>query len=159
MMNHPEVERMKKYKQHRNANTYAHCRHVTLKSIRFIQRTGIRADMEAVVRGAMCKKLKLDYVSAARGAMLHDFYLYEATNADITPWRHGWTHPETALGNAEKIFSLSPKEKNIIYSHMWPIRITHIPKCREAVIVNVADKVCAVQEMLFWRRKAVKRGA
>ncbi len=143
MMNHPEVERMKKYKQHRNANTYAHCRHVTLKSIRFIQRTGIRADMEAVVRGAM----------------LHDFYLYEATNADITPWRHGWTHPETALGNAEKIFSLSPKEKNIIYSHMWPIRITHIPKCREAVIVNVADKVCAVQEMLFWRRKAVKRGA
>ncbi len=143
MMNHPEVERMKKYKQHRNANTYAHCRHVTLKSIRFIQRTGIRADMEAVVRGAM----------------LHDFYLYEATNADITPWRHGWTHPETALGNAEKIFSLSPKEKNIIYSHMWPIRITHIPRCREAVIVNVADKVCAVQEMLFWRRKAVKRGA
>ena len=137
MMKHPEVRRMKKYKQHRNADTYSHCRHVTLKSIWMIQRMGIRADMEAVIRGAM----------------LHDFYLYEATAPGISPWRHGWTHPETALGNAERIFYLSPKEKNIIYSHMWPIRITHIPKCREAVIVSLADKMCAVEEALLWSRR------
>ena len=137
MMEHPEVKRMKKYKQHRNTDTYSHCLHVTLKSIWIIQHTGIRADMNAVIRGAM----------------LHDYYLYDAMTAGITPWRHGWTHPETALTNAGRIFSLSQKEKNIIYSHMWPIHITHIPKCREAVIVNIADKVCAVEEVFLWRRK------
>lgn len=137
MVRHPEVKRMKEYRQHRNTDTYSHCLHVTLKSLWIIQHTGIRTDMEAVIRGAM----------------LHDFYLYDATAGEITPWRHGWDHPETALGNAERIFCLSQKEKNIIYSHMWPIHITHMPMCREAVIVNIADKICAMEELLLWSRK------
>lgn len=142
MAGHPEVKRMKEYRQHRNTDTYSHCRHVTLKSIWIIRRMGIRADMGAVIRGAM----------------LHDFYLYDAMSSGISPWRHGWTHPETALSNAERIFCLNPKEKNIIYSHMWPIHITHIPKCREAVIVNIADKVCAVEEIFLWSRKEAETG-
>lgn len=139
MVGHPEVKRMKKYRQHRNTDTYSHCYHVTLKSIWIIRRTGLSADIEAVIRGAM----------------LHDFYLYDATAAGTISWRHGWTHPEKALANAEKIFCLSTIEKNIIYSHMWPMNITHIPKFREAVIVNIADKMCAVEEIFLWgRRKA-----
>ena len=52
--------------------------------------------------------------------------------------------------------SMRDIQKNIIYSHMWPIHITHIPLCREAVIVNVADKLCAVEEIFFWSRKKMK---
>lgn len=140
MVKHPEVNRMKQYKQHRNTDTYSHCRHVALKSLWIIRRTGIRADTEAVIRGAM----------------LHDFYLYEATAEGVNSFRHGWTHPRTALDNAQKLFCLSRKEQNIIYSHMWPIGITHIPRCREAVIVNVADKICAVEEALLWNRRRTR---
>lgn len=39
---------------------------------------------------------------------------------------------------------------------MWPLHITHMPMCREALIVNVADKWCALEEMFFWSGKAHK---
>lgn len=35
----------------------------------------------------------------------------QGRSSGISPWRRGWTHPETALSNAERIFCLSPKEK------------------------------------------------
>ena len=98
-------------------------------------------------------RLNVDMEAVVKGAMLHDFYLYDATSAGSIHWRHGWTHPKTALANAEKVFCLSTKEKNIIYSHMWPINITHIPKCREAVIVNIADKMCTVEGIFLWGRR------
>lgn len=137
LMEHPKVQGMKEYRHHKHTNTYNHCRHVALKSLWIIRHARIKTDMEALIRGAM----------------LHDFYLYEATSADITGWKHGRTHPMTALGNAEKEFTLSRKEKNIIYSHMWPLCITHIPKCREAVIVCIADKWCAIEELFLWKKK------
>lgn len=60
------------------------------------------------------------------------------------------------MRNAEELFELNWKEKNIIRSHMWPLHITHMPMCREALIVNVADKWCALEEMFFWSGKAHK---
>lgn len=95
--------------------------------------------------------------SLIRGAMLHDFYLYDIKAEGLTAWQHGHRHPETALKNAERIFQLNRKEKNIIQSHMWPLHITHMPICREALIVNVADKWCALEEMFWWNRKMGKR--
>lgn len=136
LLEHPEVKEMMHSKQHRNTDTYFHCWHVTLKSVRLIRRMRIHADMEAVVRGAM----------------LHDFRLHEAKKENISSWQCVRLHPEMALSKAEKIFDLNWKEKNIIYSHMWPIRIAHIPMCKEAVIVNLADKLCAIEERFLWRR-------
>lgn len=140
LMEHPQIQRMKEYGQHRNTDTYCHCCHVTLKSIRIVRSMGITADMESLVRGAM----------------LHDFYLYDIKEKGLTAWQHGHRHPKTALRNAEELFELNWKEKNIIRSHMWPLHITHMPMCREALIVNVADKWCALEEMFFWSGKAHK---
>ena len=68
------------------------------------------------------------------GALLHDYFLYD--------W-HDYK-------NAEKDYTLSPRVKNIIVRHMFPL--TPIPPtCTEAWIVCIADKICAIEETLFNR--------
>ena len=58
---------------------------------------------------------------------------------------HGFRHPKTALGNAQRDYYLNWKEKNIIARHMFPL-IPVPPQCREAWIVCLADKWCALGE-------------
>ena len=36
---------------------------------------------------------------------------------------------------------------------MWPLTFRHIPPCREAVIVCLADKYCAIVESMFRRTR------
>ena len=94
----------------------------------------------------------MDGTSLAKGAMLHDFYLYQARgNKKIGTKEHWFGHPVTALKNAEKEFSLTELEKNIITSHMWPLTFLHVPRSREAVLVSLADKACAFGEMILKR--------
>ena len=61
---------------------------------------------------------------------------------------HGFTHPEAALCNASKICELTELEQDIILKHMWPLTLRKIPKYKESFVVNAADKVCALAEML-----------
>ena len=67
---------------------------------------------------------------------------------------HGVSHPGSACVNAKRYFQITKKEQNIIQSHMWPLTFRHVPTCREAVIVCLADKYCAVVESMFRRAKA-----
>ena len=83
-----------------------------------------------------------------RGAFLHDFYLYDWHNNGYPGRLHGLHHPAIALKNASMRYQLTPCECNIIESHMWPLTIRHIPKCRAAVIVCIADKFCSAYEVL-----------
>ena len=117
----------------------------------------------------ICSFLKLDAKAAARGALLHDFFLYDwHEEGSHIGFRgglrkmHGFSHPETALKNAEAIFSLSEKEKNIIVRHMWPLTITP-PKYLESLIVCLADKICAVAEASgiyrYMKMRGVAQGA
>ena len=62
---------------------------------------------------------------------------------------HGFSHPGSACVNARNYFQITQKEQNIIQSHMWPLTFRHMPTCREAVIVCLADKYCAVVESMF----------
>ena len=74
-----------------------------------------------------------DFRAAARAGLLHDLYLY---------------HPEFALRNAQALCpDLSDKESNAIVSHMFPLAV-HLPRCREALVVNMADKFCATVEVI-----------
>ena len=86
----------------------------------------------------ICKKLGFDYVSAARGGLLH-FFLnkYNTKNSR----KLLISHPSIALNNAKKHFVLSDKEKNIIKCHMFPVSISVFPKYRESVVVSLVDKV------------------
>lgn len=92
----------------------------------------------------ICKVLNLDYISAARGGLLHDFFLnkYNINNS------HNLlvNHPNIAYTNAKKHFKLSKKEINIIKAHMFPINIKIIPKYKESIIVCLIDKVAWLYE-------------
>ena len=98
----------------------------------------------------MCKFLNLDYVSAARGAMLHDLYLYtwhkERGLIMELLKKHPWIHPKMALQNATKNFDLNDIEKDIIIKNMWPVTI-RFPKYAESFIVGIADKFCCIMEV------------
>ena len=127
---------MKQYTQHKGNPTFWHCHNVAVSSFRLAQKLGWRIDEDAL----------------ARGAMLHDFHLYTRQSERINFLRHAFEHPRLALRNAEKLFALNGKEKNIITSHMWPLTVLAVPKSKEAVLVTLADKYCAFREMHGRRR-------
>lgn len=95
----------------------------------------------------ICKRLGLDYRSAARGGLLHDFFLYDWHITKLRNGLHGFTHPYTALKNANENFSLNKIEKDIIEKHMWPLTI-RLPKYKESFIVSFVDKYCSLMEII-----------
>jgi uncharacterized protein len=92
-------------------------------------------------------KLPVNEHSLIRGALLHDFVLYDWREQAGFRMRnlYAFTHPRTALQNAEEHFDLNDTERNIILRHMWPLTPMP-PGCLEAVVVCVADKICAAAE-------------
>ena len=82
-----------------------------------------------------------------RGALLHDYFLYDWHDGDKSHRLHGFFHAARARKNAERDFALSPISKDIIEKHMFPLNLA-LPRYRESVIVTVADKICAVREMV-----------
>ena len=102
----------------------------------------------------ICKKLDLDYVCAARGAMLHDFYYYDWRDKHVEGQKrfHAFRHPRIALNNAKDLFELNEVEQDIIIKHMWPLTIM-LPTYKESYIVTLVDKYCATYELF----KTIKR--
>ena len=91
--------------------------------------------------------IKVNRRALIRGALLHDYFLYDWHDKDHGHRPHGFTHPKTALKNAKQDFALSGIERNIILTHMFPM-VPLPPKCREAWIVCMVDKYCATRETL-----------
>ena len=58
--------------------------------------------------------------------------------------------PFFALERAEEDFDLTPIERNIIARHMFPL-VPIPPACREAWIVCLTDKACALGETIGGR--------
>ena len=88
--------------------------------------------------------LRMDYVSATRGALLHDYF----TNEDyqnIPRMERGKTHPVIALMNARDDHYLNSIEENIVVSHMFPLGKIR-PNCKESWIVTGVDKGVAIYE-------------
>lgn len=94
----------------------------------------------------ICKFLKLDYISAARGGLLHDLFFYDNSTYN-KPNFHLWKHPKISLKNAQKHFDLNYKECDIILKHMWPITIIP-PKYLESYVITIIDKYCALKEWI-----------
>jgi uncharacterized membrane protein len=129
---HDEFLKLKLH-QHHNSSIYDHVMDVSYFSYR------------------VCKFLKLDYHSAARGALLHDFFLYDWRTHDVPDLPaekyHGIEHPKIALANAKKHFILNDIEKDIVKKHMWPLTLVP-PKYKESFIVSFADKYLASKEFV-----------
>ncbi len=103
-------------------------------------------------------KLKVNEREMVRGALLHDYFLYDwhdKTREDYNGL-HGFFHPGIALENASKDYELTDREKDIISKHMWPLTLRHIPKYKEAWVVTMADKYCSTLETLKIRRGVVR---
>jgi uncharacterized protein len=98
----------------------------------------------------IAKKYNLDYVSVARGGMLHDFY-YSNTNGKFfnkDSAKLVLKHNKIALINANKYFKLNEIEKDIIYKHMFPV-VLKFPKYKESLLVAIIDKTIGSFEFLL----------
>ena len=130
LIEHPDIQKMNQIKQHVDGvSCLDHCIFVSYLSF------------------SICKKFHLNAVAAARAGLLHDLYLCTWSQTNIGPWKRLLIHPQIALRNAE-IHGLSDLEKDIISKHMWPLTLRKVPRHRESVVVNLADKICACTEML-----------
>lgn len=128
LLENPDVKKMNNFIQHSDVSCLMHCIHVSFISY------------------IICKKLRFHFTKAARGGLLHDMFLYDWHTKH--PFKlHGFTHPTTALINAQNSLSLDCCEEDIILNHMWPLTIYRIPKYKETYVVTFADKLCTVFEV------------
>lgn len=124
----------REFVQHGDVSVYEHVVAVAVESCRMadaLARHGIAVDRPSLVRGAL----------------LHDYFLYDWHDPDPSHRLHGFRHPFFALRNAEDDFTLDERERNIIARHMFPL-VPVPPTCREAWIVCGADKLVALRETL-----------
>jgi len=91
------------------------------------------------------KFLKLDYVSATRAALLHDYYTNDDVSEISEPKKLN-EHPNVAYVNALNEFKLNEKEENAIKSHMFPLG-KELPKYKESWVLTGVDKGVATYEM------------
>lgn len=98
------------------------------------------------------EKHGIDPVSTARGALLHDFYLYDwhkkRPESRHFIQLHGFRHPKIALHNAQMHFNVNEVEADIIQKHMWPLTLFWLPKTKASVLVSVTDKYCTAREII-----------
>ncbi len=92
----------------------------------------------------LCRKFHLNARAAARGGLLHDFFLYDRLE-HISDASHAEEHPRVALENASRKFELSELEQDMIVNHMWPVTKTR-PHFRETFAITLVDKFCAAAE-------------
>lgn len=127
-----EYMKLEKFRHHFNSTRLDHCVHVayscylaTLKSKYQFKR------------------------SLIRGALLHDFFLYDyrKEKAWKKHWLHGLYHPNVSLNNAIGRFKLDDIERSVISHHMFPLTIIP-PANRAAWYVIFYDKYWAVKECI-----------
>ena len=121
----------KNFIQHGNVSVYQHCIFVAYVSCRIANRFNLKVDKKSLIRGAL----------------LHDYFLYDWHDKNKPTKLHGFTHPKIALKNAIEDLELNEKEKDIILHHMFPLNPVP-PTCKEAWIICLADKICATRETL-----------
>lgn len=128
LLSNEMVRSMENYVQHGSVDRLTHCIYVSLLAYH------------------ICKRSELDFRSAARGGLLHDFFLYDWHEENLNGGAHGITHPRIALKNADQYFILNDLEREIIRKHMWPLTIA-LPKHAETYVVLTVDKYCAFMEV------------
>jgi len=125
--------KMNRYIQHGNTTCLLHSIAVSYYSYRL----------------AKFLRLNIHEKELIRGALLHDYFLYD-WHAKYKPTKnvglHGRVHPKIALFNARKDYDINRIEADIIARHMFPLTFTP-PKYKESVIVCIVDKVCSIYEV------------
>lgn len=116
----------RQYMQHGTTSVYMHSLSVAYLSCLLAERFNLQVDWHSMIRGAI----------------LHDYFLYDWHVKDAGHRLHGFHHPAKALKNAREDFQLNNTEAFIILRHMFPL--TPIPPAStEGWIVCLADKICS----------------
>ena len=122
----------KAFCQHGSTSVYAHSLKVAYVSY----------------RAAVCWRLPVRRHELIRGALLHDYFLYDWHDREHDHRRpHGFYHPGAAWRNARRDFVLTRREENIIRRHMFPLTAVP-PRYLEAWLVCAVDKICSLGETL-----------
>ncbi len=130
------MNKSKSFYQHGKINIYVHSLRVAYICYYWVKKYHLHVDEKALIRGAL----------------LHDYFLYDWHDKEHEHKRpHGFFHPSAALCNAKQDFILTRKEENIIQRHMFPLTLIP-PGCKEAWLVCMADKVCSTRETVRERR-------
>lgn len=133
------LEKTDSYIQHGDTSCLLHTAAVAYYSIWLCRLIGLRVRRRELIRGAL----------------LHDYFLYDWHDGKKERRIHGFTHPTTALKNAMEDFELTERERDIIKKHMFPLTPVP-PKYRESVIVCFVDKYCSLYET-FKRKNTYAR--
>ena len=104
-------------KQHGSTSVYQHSINVAYLSLWLAGRLPLRTDRRALVRGAL----------------LHDYFLYDWHKKDDGHRWHGFRHGKTAARNAKRDYRLNRLEEYIIARHMFPLTVLP-PKSKEGWI-------------------------
>lgn len=120
----------KKLVHHRHFNCFEHSLSVACVSVWIVKKFNISVNIRSLIRGAL----------------LHDYFLYDWRCGTPGERMHGFGHAKTALDNARRDFDVDEIQADIIIKHMFPLNIK-LPKYRESVIVTIADKICAICEV------------
>ena len=131
ILNSKSVLSQKEFIQHGKVSVYDHTINVTIHALKIVKKF----------------KIKVDERSLIRGCLLHDYFLYDWHVNDKSHRLHGFHHARTAMLNADRDFGLNKVEKNMIYSHMFPLNL-RLPKYKESIILCISDKICAVKETI-----------
>lgn len=128
------MQKEKKFLQHGKVSVYSHSVRVAVLSLFLAELFRLKVNRDAMMRGAL----------------LHDYFLYDWHEKDAAHRLHGFSHAGTALKNARRDFELNEIEEDVIQKHMFPLNLRP-PKYKESVLVCLADKISALEETI--RRK------
>ncbi|MGM9625834.1 MAG: phosphohydrolase [Eubacteriales bacterium] len=133
---------MKERRHHVKGSVYDHSVKVAYLCYRHYKRFGTKIALPEFIRGAL----------------LHDYYLYDRHNKAASPRFHGFVHPRYALGNAKQRYpDLTRIERDMILRHMFPL--TPIPpRTKAGWLICFYDKVAAVSDY-FGKNKWKKRAS
>ena len=125
------MQKEKKFLQHGKVSVYSQSVRVAVLSLFLAELLRVKVNKEAMMRGAL----------------LHDYFLYDWHEKDDSHRWHGFSHARVALKNAKKDFQLGEIEQDVIQKHMFPLNLKP-PKYKESALVCLADKLSALEETI-----------
>ena len=136
-----EYRTMKNNQHHVKSNVYNHSVKVAYLCYKHHKRFGTKIDLQEFIRGAL----------------LHEYYLYDWHDRKPEHRYHGFMHPKRALKNAlQKYPDLTEMEKDMIVRHMFPLTVIP-PKTKAGWIICFYDKVAAISDYLGKNRWKLKK--
>lgn len=125
-----EFQKMKTYRHHVKGTLYDHSIKVAYLCYRHHKRFGSQNELKELVRGAL----------------LHDYYLYDLHDGTRSHRFHWFRHPGCALQQALAHYpSLTHTQQDMIKHHMFPLTVVP-PTTQGGWLVCFYDKIAAISD-------------